>query len=75
VRYAVSTDQWREGPDGILIDPTVKAIPLNALPRAFLVPAAQTMEAERIYRAYLSDSFDPREKVLIAEPVATKPEP
>ena len=69
VKYVITTHQWQKGSDGVRVDPKARILKLETLPRAFLVSAALTMDPKLIPRAYLSSEFNPRERVLISEPV------
>lgn len=75
VRYTITGHQWQAGPGGALINPTAKATKLNALPRAYLVPASQMVEPNRSIATYLSPTFDPRERVLVDRPMAAEVDP
>jgi len=66
VKYMIAPGNWQQAADGIL-HPQAQTLLLHALPRAFMVPAAQVMEGRRIPETYFSPDFDPARQVLISD--------
>ena len=72
VQQLITADQWQTASDGSLAHPTVLVSEIDALPRAFLVPAAQVLDRRLIPETYFSSEFNPREQVLISESLTTE---
>jgi len=75
VKQVITADQWQTAPDGSLVHPTALVSEIDALPRAFLVPAAQVGDRRLIPETYFSSEFNPRERVLISKSLTTETTP
>ena len=69
VTQVITADHWQTAPDGSRVHPKAQISRLDALPRAFLVPAAQVMDRRVIPETYFSPDFNPAQQVLISDPV------
>ena len=75
VQQLITADQWQTSSDGSLTHPKVLVSGTDALPRAFLVPAARVLDPRQIPETYFSPDFDPTQQVLISHPVEWKSSP